>query len=564
MADLASVQPSAPAITPLKRFWRLLKVERKDIVNIAIFAVVAGVINLSLPLGIQAIFNYVSGGEVTTSWVILVVVVILGVVANGILQIFQVSITERLQQRIFTHSALEFAYRIPRLKMDALRQQVAPELVNRFFDTLTVQKSLSKLIMDLSASVLQIIFGLLLLSFYHSFFIVFAILLVALIFVVLRITGPAGLRTSLEESKYKYKVAFWLEEMARVLESFKFAGNTHLPLDRTDNLTESYLKARRNHFRVLLANYGMFLVFKVLIIGSLLIVGSILVFNNALNMGQFVAMEIVVILSLSAVDKLILTTETMYDILTALEKLGTLTDLPLESEQGERMDRAPGTQGMAINIKDLTLRFPDMRHPVVSHAYMTVRPGERVNLITTDDSFITHFFRLLTGFYDGYKGSITINDMPLQNLCLEDLRLHVGGYSTLQEIFDGTLLENVTMGLDGASLDRVLPILRAVGLTEFVEGEQEGLHTHLQTHGGTLPESIKRKIILARSLAGHPSLLLLNQPFDGLEAVDRKGFLNYVKEHLPYTTMIIATPDPLEDNLADKAYRIVDHTVVAA
>ncbi|MFN8397679.1 MAG: ATP-binding cassette domain-containing protein [Bacteroidia bacterium] len=311
-------------------------------------------------------------------------------------------------------------------------------------------------------------------------------------------------------------------------------------------------------------NYGMFLAFKVLIIGSLLVVGSLLVFNNALNVGQFVAMEIVVILSLTAVDKLILTTETMYDILTALEKLGSLTDLPLESERGEHLGNEPGTQGMGIAIKDLTLRFPDMRHPVISHATMTVKAGERVNLITTDDSFITHFFRLLTGFYDGYKGSITINGLPLQNLCIEDLRLHVGGYSTLQEIFDGSLLENITMGIEGVNLDRVLPIIKAVGLADFVEGEQDGLHAHLQTHGGTLPESIKRKIILARSLATHPSLLLLNQPFDGLDAIDKNGFLAYVREHLPTTTMIIATPDPLPQGLADRAFRIENHTVIAA
>ena len=157
MSSSKSNQLDAP-FTPLRRFWRLVAVERKAIVNIYIFAIFAGLISLSLPLGIQAIFNYVSKGQVTTSWVVLIIVVLLGVLLNGAFQVIQMAVAERLQQRIFTHSALEFAFRIPRLKVEALRQQFAPELVNRFFVNLTVQKGLPKILMDFSE------------EFYHIYF----------------------------------------------------------------------------------------------------------------------------------------------------------------------------------------------------------------------------------------------------------------------------------------------------------------------------------------------------------------------------------------------------------
>ncbi len=247
---------------------RLVSAERKDIINIFIFAIIAGLISLTLPLGIQAIFNFVSGGAVTTSWVVLVIFVIAGVIGNGLLQIFQLSITERLQQRIFTHSAIEFAYRLPRMRVESLRGQYAPELVNRFFDTLTIQKGFSKILMDFSTSSLQILFSLVLLSFYHSFFILFSLALLALLVLVMWLAGPRGLRTSLEESKYKYKVVFWLEEMARTMETFKLAGSTKLPLIKTDAMVGSYLTARNNHFRILLLEYGVILTFKVLIIAA--------------------------------------------------------------------------------------------------------------------------------------------------------------------------------------------------------------------------------------------------------------------------------------------------------
>ena len=202
-------------LTPTKRFWKLLKPDSEEIKNIYVYAVFSGLVSLSLPLGIQAIVNLIQGGQISTSWIILVIVVILGIGLTGLLQIFQLGITENLQQRIFTRAAFEFAYRIPRIRLDALYKQYAPELANRFFDTLTVQKGLSKILIDFSSASLQIVFGLILLSLYHPFFVLFSFILVLLVYVIIRFTAKRGLETSLTESKYKYKIAHWLEELAR-------------------------------------------------------------------------------------------------------------------------------------------------------------------------------------------------------------------------------------------------------------------------------------------------------------------------------------------------------------
>lgn len=562
MPDVNTQNTAHPPFTPIRRFWRLATAQRKDITSIYLFAIVAGIISLSLPLGIQAIFNFVTTGQVTTSWVILIAVVIIGVVVNGGLQIFQLYVTERIQQRIFTHSAIEFAYRIPRLRLEAVRNQVVPELVNRFFDTLTVQKGFSKILLDFSASSLQILFGLLLLSFYHPFFILFSVLLLGLLYLVLRSTGPAGLRTSLEESKYKYKVVFWLEEMGRTLDSFKLAGSSRLPLEKTDSMIGKYLDARNRHFKVLAYNYGLILGFKILTIAGLLVIGSLLVFQNELNVGQFVAMEIVVILLLSALDKLILTTEVIYDVLTALEKLGSLTDLPLESGEGQVIPRSGSHDGISIAVTSLTLKFPDLRHPILQDVNLRLKPGDKVQIVTYDDSLITHLFRLLMGFYEGYEGQISYNGMPLQNLSLEDLRDHSGGYSTLQEIFDGTLLENITVGMHGIPMERILRIMEVIGLMDFAHAEKQGINMPLHTGGAHLPVSIRLKIILARSIATHPQLLLLNNPFQGLTHEEGERFMDYVTQHMPTTTMILATPQPIGYPFVHPTYQVAHHTLV--
>src|SRR6056297_349572 len=308
-------------LTAWQRLVGLLTLDKKDIFQIFYYAIFAGLVNLSLPLGIQAIINLIQGARVSTSWIVLVVLVTLGVAFVGALQLMQIRIIENMQQKIFTRSSFEFSYRFPKIKMGELRHYYPPELANRFFDTLTVQKSLSKILIDFPAAFLQIIFGLLLLSFYHPFFIIYGLLLLMLIYIVFKFTAQRGLDTSLEESKYKYRVAHWLQEVARCIISFKLSGNTSHAVDKNDELVVDHLQAREGHFRVLVLQFIQMIGFKVLVTAGLLLIGGLLVLNQQMNIGQFVAAEIIILLVITSVEKMILGLETFYDLLTSLEKL---------------------------------------------------------------------------------------------------------------------------------------------------------------------------------------------------------------------------------------------------
>ena len=236
-------------MSPWKRFIGLLQLEKRDILQIFYYAIFSGVVALSLPLGIQAIINLIQGAQISTSWVVLVTLVTLGVAFSGALQLMQLRIIETIQQRIFLRSSFELSYRFPKIKMTELRNYYPPELANRFCDTLTIQKGLSKILIDIPTAVLQILFALILLSFYHPFFIIFGILLLVLIFIVFKYTAVRGLETSLEESKHKYRVAHWIQEVARTVVSFKLSGNTNLAVNKNDALVSDCLAARESHFK---------------------------------------------------------------------------------------------------------------------------------------------------------------------------------------------------------------------------------------------------------------------------------------------------------------------------
>ncbi|HSK11650.1 MAG TPA: ABC transporter transmembrane domain-containing protein, partial [Phnomibacter sp.] len=331
------------------RLFKLLHLERKAIYSIYFYAILTGVLTLSIPLGLQSIINFVLGGSFSTSLTILIVAVVIGVLLTGILQVLQLKINERIQQDIFVQYSFEFAHRIPRLDMLSVDGYYMPELLNRFFDTVSLQKGLNKILIDIPLATIQIIFGIILLSFYNATFIVFGLLLIIVLVLIIRFTSQAGFESSMRESDHKYKVAAWLQEMGRTMRSMKFARENNLHIFKADRYISGYLDWRTKHFGVLLTQYWAMIGFKVFITVSMLVVGAFLLIQQQLNVGQFVAVEIVILTVLGSIEKFIYSLDKVYDVLTSIEKLGKVIDKPVEQEGSLSLD---SSKGLAIEIRD--------------------------------------------------------------------------------------------------------------------------------------------------------------------------------------------------------------------
>ena len=532
---------------PFQRFLRLLSKDRKDIGLIYLYAVVNGIVALSLPLGIQAIVGLILAGRVSTSWVILTVIVTLGVAFSGVLQVLQLSITEVLQQRIFTRASFEFAYRIPRVKSEAIRGVYLPELVNRFFDTLNVQKGLSKILLDLSTSTLQIVLGLALLAVYHPFFIFFGLALLLTLAALIRWSLRPGLQSSLKESTYKYRVAHWLKELARGFSTFKLAGVTNLPLTKTDSLVASYLTHRKQHFRILVLQYAGVVVFKTLITLGLLALGGLLVMQNEITIGQFVASEIIIILVMTSAEKLILTMEPLYDVLTAVEKMGQVTDLPLDPKRNGPSEEAltGHPDGLDIDLRDVSLPTGTfVKRPVLSHLNLQIPAGARVALVGAEGSGKTALLELLGGFVEPASGSRLIHGVPVKNIDPQLLRRHIGDALDREILFEGSLRENLTVGREDISLANLQQALEAVGMDEFVQAAPLGLETPVNSDGVGLNHRVLRRFYLARAIAGSPRMVLIDDFLESFDATSRDHLIESLTGEHATWTLVAACDDP--------------------
>lgn len=552
-------------MTPLRRLFRLLYYEKKDISYIYIYAIVIGLISLTLPLGIQATISLISGGMIFSSVIVLIFLVIVGIMVGGALQITQISMVEIIQQRVFAKAAFELSFRITKIRAEALQKHYPPELMNRFFDVVTIQKSLPKLFVDILGAGIQIVFGLTLMSLYHPFFLVFSLFLITVIISIFWISGPRGLKTSIIESKYKYKIAFWLEELARTIFAFKQAGHTNLPLQKMDKLVGNYLYYRRAHFKVLIGQFISIVIFRTLVTGGLLIIGTILVVERQITLGQFVASEVIIVLVINSLEKLVINTDTIYDLLTGLDKVATITDLPIERKDGvkPRLDEYPN--GLLIQTKDLRYKYPSAKDYTLNGINIEILPGENVCIVGPNDSGKHTLVKVLIGSLSDYEGVVTINHFSLRDLHLLSIRDVISKHLTFDEIFDGTILENITMGRTNVSYQDVLWAIENVGLGDYIASLEEGLITHIGASGKKLSGGVEAKVLLARSVVSRPKLLIVNDFSEHISKQEKLKILSFLQEKTHGWTLLILSvnDDPILLSSCDKILLMQQGRIVA-
>ena len=528
--------------SPLQRLISLLKLDRRDISQVFFYAIFAGLVSMSLPLGIQAIINLIQSGRVSVSWIVLVIIVIIGVALAGVLSLMQLRITENLQQKIFVRSSFEFGYRLPKIKFEELYNQYPPELANRFFDTITIQKGVSKLLIDFSTALLQIIFGIILLSLYHSFFIFFGILLLILLYIIFKFSYNSGVSTSLKESEYKYKVASWLQEIGRNNFSFRKKSNFEFALSKNDKLVSQYLNSREKHFGVIKRQFIQLIAFKIIITAGLLFIGGYLVLNQKMNIGQFVAAEIIILLVINSVEKIIVGLETLYDVLTAVEKIGQVSDLQIEESSALNNDIC--YTNMSLESENIRFKFPYASNYVLENINLKVEQSEKIYLEGDNGSGKTTLIRILSGLIKPTSGSLFINDDTYRKIDLDQYRSQIATIKTGETPFEGTILENITFNNPTISQDDIKWAIESVKLGSFIKSLPKGLATKIFPEGRQLSSSNAQKILLARSIINKPKILFFEDVVDKMDSEVAEEVIDFITSNENKWTLIVSSKNP--------------------
>ena len=525
----------------LYKFFDIIKLEKKEVTGIYFYAILSGLLQLTLPLGIQTIINFSQAaagiGNLPISIILLIFIVLIGILVTGILQVNQMKIVEKIEQSIFTRFSLDYAHKIPKIESSELNNNHLPELMNRFFEVINLQKGLSKILLDIPLAIIQILFGLILLSFYNATFILLGLLLLLLLFFIFKYTTNKGLIASYNESEYKYEVASWLEEIARSYKTFKISSQNNFHLKKTDDQVKNYLVAKTKHFEILKFQFWSLIVFKLLISAMMLIIGAVLLIQQQLNVGQFIAAEIVILLILSAVEKLILNLEVAYTILTGVEKLNVISDKKTEIK-GE-MPFVTNGKGISIEVKNLNFNI-EANRSLLENLNFDIPPGSKICIMGDGGSGKSILLELIGGTLKNFEGIINVNNNPINNINQKEYRNNIGIFYNEQDIFDGTILDNICMGNENITPNEIMKHAEILEVKEYISQLPEGLYTILNPMGKGLSTIIAKKILLLRAITNHPELLLLDEPFELAGAESSMKISKYLMELKNTTCMVVS------------------------
>ena len=539
-------------MSPLNRLLMLLRPERGDIMIVVAFSVGIGVLALSAPIAVQALVNFVAFGGLIQPLIILGLVLLICLGLAGLMRAFTAYVVEILQRRLFVRVVADLGYRLPRVRIDAYDRHHGPELVNRFFDVLTVQKVGATLLLDGVAAVLQTIIGLLILAFYHPVLLAFAVVLIFGILGVLFVLGRGAVVTAINESKAKYAVAASLEEIARNPLTFRFDGGADYAFQRADTLAMNYVKARRKHFAVVLRQIIGALGLQALAATALLTLGGWLVIEGQLTLGQLVASELIVSIVLASFAKLGKKLEGFYDLLAAVDKLGQLMDLPLERSYGE--EHTIEADGASMALQSVSFAYDEQR-PILNDFSLSIASGERVCIVGGHGFGKSTLAELLSGLRTPTVGRIEIDGIDLREMSLKSLRENMSVVKGL-EVIDGSIEDNVRMNRADVTAKEVRVALSFVGLLEDVRNLPDGMQTVLTSTASPLSYGQARRLMLARAIVGNPRVLVLDDLLDDMDTESGKELEQLLVGSDRRWTVIILTRNEQLASLADRVVRL--------
>lgn len=521
---------------PISRLMALLRPEKSDIWVVGVFAFFAGVLSLATPIAVESLVNIVSFGRLLQPLLILSLMLFGFLAFASMMQALQTFVVEIIQRRLFARVAADLAYRLPRVTQEALHGHYGPELANRFFDVVTLQKVVAQLLLDGLAIVLTTAVGMAVLAFYHPWLLGFDLLLLASVVSGVVILGRGAVTSGIDESRQKYRVGAWMEDLIRCTIGFKTAGASEFAIDRANQMTADYLAARKRHFRFLFRQL-LFILGLQAIAGTVLLgFGGWLVVQGQLTLGQLVAAELIVATILGSLAKLGKHIEGFYDVVASVDKLGHLFELKTEESDG--LMSIENGQGARLRITDVTHKAGE---PALKKGFsLNIERGEAVALHCGRWAGSSVLLDILYGVRNPASGHVEIEDTDPRDLRLDVLREAVALVRDV-EVFEGTIAENIQMARPGVTMTEVRASLQAVGLLDDILRLPNGLDTPINASGEPLLSTQLRLLMLARAIAARPRVLLIDGVLDVLGDAQLQHVCDRLLEDSSGWTLLVAT-----------------------
>lgn len=522
-------------MSPITRLLKFIKLERQDLKILPILIFGYGLISIATPVSVQALVNIVTMGTVLQPLYVISLILFLLLLLSGGLYVFESYIVELIQRRIFIRTAIETSQNTRGVDIQLYDQENPVELINRFFDVGTVQKSIATLLTTGLTALLQIIIGSLILIFYSAYLAMLILFVIGALILILRSLSKHATETAITESKAKYAMASWLENIAKNILAFKFYQGESRSVDQAHTLIKKYINSRSKHFNILLwQNISAALIYA---LGgtALLALGGGLVIRGEINLGQFVAAELIIFGVLGALVRLVSKLDYFYDLLAALDKIGVLEDMPQEKNG---MHQLENVQVNTLKAVDIHFRYNEFIH-LLQGITFELNKGQDLAILGNPGTGKSSLLKLIAKLRTPANGHLTLNQIDIRQIDNNSVRNLMGLAGDI-EIIEGSILDNICLGRT-IGIDEVNAMMHALGLAEEFNRLPEGISTAIAACGSPLSNSQLQRLMIARAAIGKPSILMIDGILDSFNETELKTVMQMFKKHQQEWMLIVTT-----------------------
>jgi len=500
--------------------------DKATIASIVMISVIVSLLTLSIPIAAQTLVNLIAFGKLLQPVLTLSIIVLVLMIALGALSVWQSIIIEVIQQKLMVKISLNLSRQFTHLSVDNFSSHHGPELVNRFFEVVTINKALSSLLLYGVNLSLQLIFGLILLLFYHPLFLVFdGFIVISIIFIVF-LPYRKGLASAEKECTEKHQIGAWLEELLTNRFLFRFNHYRQYATQQTDTRLVAFLKVRNMHFKQLIKHQVGFYLLSATASSLLLGLGGYLVINNQLSLGQLVAAEIVLGALIYAFKRFGVLLENYYDLVASEHKIDMVLNLPTEPVNTELSELIIPIKNITIVTENQEKASSNLENPLV-----ICLDGTRKNESFTD---------FILGFKNNTNLTVYINEM----LCHQEYRRALREHTLLlrdKEWFAGSIYDNLCLNQQSFSIQQLKELLKSFGLMDKIMRQPNGLKSIIYDWEQVFTELEIIQLMVIRAIIAKPQLIIIDRIFDRLTTKDIELLLFHLSTLNNITLLIIIT-----------------------
>jgi len=487
----------------------------------AIYSIATSVLTLAVPLSVQVLIATVSNTALLQPVVVLALILFGLLGMYGVLYAVQAHLMDRFERRFFARYTQEIVLRSVHSAVAAGRRMNREELANRFFEIVSVQRNVPTIVLNGSAILMQAIVGIIVVSAYHPAFVVFSAVLLLIAWLIWKIWANRAIDSKVYASKAKFKVARWLEELARVHPSFQSTRTIRYATREAEALIAGYASAHRSHFGYKLAQtvgyFGLYAVASAALLG----VGGWLVIINELTLGQLVAAELIFAAVFYSLTRLPALLDSYYELCAALDKLGEFLELELEdAARGEPVPEGP----VSLTLEAATIAAG------ASHALfdLVIPAGRKVFVNCEDDELRDALLATLRRHQPLLSGRIRLGPTEISDVHLHQLREAVLVVDS-SEPLERSIAENLGLGDPAISRSAMRAVLDVLGLSPAIDRLPDGLDSLLARCGDPLTPEQMLLLRIAAALLDRPRLLIVTPVADRLSLAARQAVLDAVR-----------------------------------